>query len=329
MNTSAEIIGAVSEPHWTARTAFPVVSGIFAASQVALAVSVHQDWTWVSVLLVLISSHFMHGILIAFHEASHGHLRKNRFLNDLDGILIGAFSFISFTLYRAAHQTHHMHLATERDEELWPFVQPGIARWKRVLAAILELCFGTLFTPAIFMRTFLRKNSPIRSRKVRRRIWFEIAVSVALWTTILTFNALTGSWKYFIWMYLAPALIAGNLQSWRKYIEHVGMAGATPNSATRSIVSPSWAGKLLAYTLLHEPFHGVHHQHAGLTHAEIPQYADDLEPREEGDVAPFPSYRHALAHLFRSLADPRVGPQWNQRQTYHEHDRAAELVRRT
>jgi fatty acid desaturase len=248
--------------------------------------------------------------LIGFHEASHGLLRKSRRLNDFDGTLIGIFSFMSFTLYRAAHQTHHMHLASERDEELWPFVKPEISRGKRVLFAVLELTLGIAFTPFLFFRTFLRRNSPIRAPKVRRRIWKELALTAAVWIALIAAVTWFGVWPYFLWMFLVPAIIAANLQSWRKYIEHVGMTGHTPNSATRSIVCNTWLGRLFAFTLLHEPYHGVHHEYSGVPHAELPQYASSLEPKEPDDVPPFPSYRHALLHLLRRLADPRVGAQW-------------------
>ena len=110
-------------------------------------------------------------------------------------------------------------------------------------------------------------------------------------------------------MYLAPALLAANLQSWRKYIEHVGMTGDTVNSITRSIVAKSWLGRLVAFTLLHEPFHGVHHQRAGLPHSVLPQHVEKLQPKKPGERAPYTSYRYALIELVRSLADPRVGPQ--------------------
>ena len=82
-------------------------------------------------------------------------LRRSRRLNEVDGIILGVMSFMSFSLYRATHQSHHAHLATERDEELWPFVHPGMPRWGRVLAAFLELTAGLLFTPFLFLRTFL------------------------------------------------------------------------------------------------------------------------------------------------------------------------------
>jgi len=137
-----------------------------------------------------------------------------------------------------------------------------------------------------------------------------LALTVVFWTLILWAVATFGLWKYFIWMYLAPAVLAANLQSWRKYIEHVGMTGDTVNGSTRSIVSKSWMGRLVAFTLLHEPFHGVHHQRAGLPHSVLPQHVEALQPKKRGERPPYPGYRYALVELMRCLADPRVGPQW-------------------
>jgi fatty acid desaturase len=299
------------EPHWVTKAAFPVVMTIFYLTQIALGVAVYWSFYWLAVPLVLVSSHLMHGILIALHEASHGLLRKNRILNEIDGILIAAFGGMSFSLYRVTHQSHHAHLATERDEELWPFVHPGVSRPARILAAILELGLGMLYTPFLFIRAFVRPGSTIRRKNLRRRIWAEFAVALCLWIVILGAVAWFGVWKYFIWVYLAPAWLAGNMQSLRKYIEHVGMLGSTVNSSTRSIVAHGWLGKLVAFTLLHEPFHGVHHRHSGLPHAKLPQFVAVLEPATPDERPPFASYWRAFQHLFRSLADPRVGAQWN------------------
>ena len=309
-STFAQTPTEVHEPHWVSRAAFPVLLGALAVNQAALVAALLHHWMWVAALLVQSASHFMHGLLIAFHEASHGLLRKNRRINEVDGFLLGIFSFMSFSLYRAAHQSHHAHLATERDEELWPFTVPGMARWKRVLAAVLELFFGIFFTPYLFLRTFLREGSPIRNQKLRRRIWKEFAGMAVIWAAIIGGVALAGAWHIFLWTFVAPAFIAGNLQSWRKYIEHVGLTGDAPNSETRSIVSDTFWGRVVAFTLLHEPYHGVHHLHSGLTHAELPLQAAKLNPQKDGDPAPFPSYRHAFMHLLRNLSDPRVGTQW-------------------
>jgi fatty acid desaturase len=298
------------QPHWVSRAAFPLVTAILISAEASLFYAVYRGWLWLVVPLILVVSHLMHGQLIGFHEASHGMLRKNRRLNELDGVFIGILSFTSFSLYRAAHQTHHAHLGAVRDEELWPFVDPKIARWKRVTFALLELFAGLIFTPLIFLRTFLRKNSPIRNKRVRRRIWLEFLLIGSVWAGVLMAVTIFHVWPYFLALYFIPAFLAANLQSWRKYIEHVGLTGSTVRSATRSIVADGWLGKFVAFTLLHEPYHGVHHLRAGLGHAELAHHVSVLTPDHPEELAPFPTYRHAFFHLLRCLADPRVGAQW-------------------
>lgn len=310
MNTAEDSIES-HQPHWVSRSAFQVVIVLFFFTEIALAAVLHSGSSvWLAVPLVLVASHLMHGALVGFHEASHGLLRRSRRVNEVHGIILGVLSFTSFSLYRAAHQSHHANLATERDEELWPFVRPGMPRWARILAAFLELTAGLLYTPFLFLRTFLRAGSPIRNKKVRRRIWAELALMVVLWIGILSAVTYWHAWRYLLWMYLVPAILAANLQSWRKYIEHVGLAGSTVNSSTRSIVAQGWLGRLVAFTLLHEPYHGVHHKHAGLPHAELPQLASELLPTAPEERLPYRSYRQALLDMLRSLADPRVGAQW-------------------
>jgi fatty acid desaturase len=312
MNTTSSTENFVEPPptHWVSRAAFPILAAFFFLNQAALGIAIYFGSLWFTVPLVLTASHLMHGMLIGFHEASHGLLRKTRRLNEIDGVIIGIFSLMSFSLYRAAHQLHHAYLASERDVELWPFVVPGTPRWARVLAAVLELGLGLFYTPFLFIRTFLRTGSPIRNKKLRRRIWVEFALSGVVWGCLLAAVSWLGAWKYFLWMYLAPAYLASDMQSWRKYIEHVGLTGSTVNGSTRSIVSEGLLGRIVAFTLLHEPYHGVHHRHAGLPHAELPLFTSELAPKNPGEMAPFPSYRRALMDLFRSLPDPRVGAQW-------------------
>jgi len=298
------------QPPWVSRAAFPLLVAILCVNEAALGIAVYLGSIWLAVLLMLTTSHLMHGMLIGFHEASHGLLRKSRRLNDIDGTIIGTMSFTSFSLYRAAHQLHHAHLATRKDEELWPFDVPGMQRWIRVLCAILELTIGMFYTPSLFVRTFLRQGSPIRNKRLRRRIWAEFGLISVVWVCLLSAVAFAGAWKYFLWLYLMPAFLAANMQSWRKYIEHVGLTGSTVNGSTRSIIANGPLGKFVALTLLHEPFHGVHHWRAGLPHAELPLFASELNPKNPDELAPFPSYWHAFKHLLRSLADPRVGSQW-------------------
>jgi fatty acid desaturase len=55
--------------------------------------------------LIFVSSHFMHAMLIAFHEAAHGNLRKNKWHNEFDGQLVGMITLTPFTLYKALHRS--------------------------------------------------------------------------------------------------------------------------------------------------------------------------------------------------------------------------------
>ena len=308
--TTAAALPHVRTEREISSVAFQTLVFSAALTEIALGVAVWRGWIWLALPLVLVTAHFMHGILVGFHEASHGLLRKSRRLNEFDGVLIGVFSFLPFSLYRAVHQMHHIHLARERDTELWPFVLPQVPRWARCGAALFELTLGLFYSPFLFLRTFVGRTPIVRSRKVRRRIWIELVLTAVFWTLLLAAIAFFGVWRYFLWMYLVPAIIAGNLQSWRKYIEHVGLTGNTVNSSTRSIVPKSWFGSVFALTLLHEPYHGVHHQDAGLPHRVLPQFTSVLAPKTPDDVAPFMSYRQALPDLIRSLANPRAGSQW-------------------
>ena len=312
ITTTAETVSEVHDEHEISSVAFETLVISLGLAQAALWAAVWLGWIWLALPLVLVTAHFMHGMLIGFHEASHGLLRKNRRLNEFDGVIIGVFSFLPFSLFRVVHQTHHIHLATERDTELWPHVLPKVPRWARCCAALLELTLGLFYSPFIFLRAFVGRAPVVRSCKVRRRIWAELALTIVVWSVLMTAIAFFDLWKYFLWMYLAPAIIAANLHSWRKYIEHVGLTGNTVNSSTRSIVPKSWFGRVFAYTLLHEPYHGVHHQNAGLPHRVLPKFTSALAPKMLGDVAPFMSYRRALPDLIRSLANPRVGSQWRE-----------------
>lgn len=292
-------------------TAFQLLVIALAMVELGIGWAVMHSRFWLVVPLALVASHFMHGVLVGFHEAAHGLLRRNKRFNEFDGVLTGVFSFTSFSLYRAAHQTHHAFLATERDEELWPFVDTSMPRWARRLAALLELNLGLLFTPFLFLRTFFRKDSPIRNHKVRRRIWAEIIMIVVVWAGVLWAVTHWQVWTFFLWMYLVPGVLAANMQSWRKYIEHVGLTGGTVKGATRNIVSQTRMGRFLAYTLLHEPYHGVHHMHSGVPHGALPQFLPELDPLSFDDQPLYPSYWSAAKHLVQHLADPRVGAQWD------------------
>src|SRR5262249_17536832 len=148
------------QPRWSgSKIWLGLVAGFFLTEGLLLAALLSgRDGPWQLAAvagLIVILSHLMHAHLIAFHEAAHGTLFPVRWLNAFCGLHISLFNFLSLSLYRAAHHSHHAYLATERDEELWPFVRPETPRWARRLAASLELTLGLAFTPFLFFRAFL------------------------------------------------------------------------------------------------------------------------------------------------------------------------------
>lgn len=264
---------------------------------------------WAVGLLLAVQLHFMHACLIGFHECAHFNFAPKRGYNEACGLLLGTSSFMSLALYRAVHHTHHAHFATDRDEELWPHTRPDASRAFRLLVAAFELGLGLVATPLLFLRSFLRAGGPVREPHVRRRVWLELAVITAAWAGALAAVAALDLWVPFLVAWVGPAVAIGNVTTWRKYIEHVGLTGDGPAGLTRLVAARDPAGRALSVLLFHEPLHGVHHLYAGLPSGRLPAFVDDLPADPDRRV--FPHYRAALLDLIRGLGDPRVGPQWH------------------
>ena len=311
LTAKARLIDA-HRTHWSSTWTWLAFLTVFFALQLLLLGTLLSGQSlWIALILVLLLGHLMHAHLVAFHETAHRTLCPSRFWNDAIGLFIGTLSFMAFTLYRVVHHSHHAYLATRRDEELWPFVDPDAPRWSRRLAAALELSLGLVYTPLLFLRSFLRTDSPVRRPTIRRLVWFEFAVIAAFWGAVIAAVAWWSLWRLFIVLYVCPAWIAGNLQSLRKYIEHLGTSDSSVLGATRSVVSQSWIGRVVALSLFNVSFHGVHHKFAGMPQSNMPRYAAEMTPRKAGELAPYCSYRSAMWDMIRTLGDPRVGAQWH------------------
>src|SRR5215218_2849140 len=242
----------------------------------------------------LLVAHLMHSQLLAFHEAAHGVLCPNRWVNEVVGVLIGKYHLNGLSLFRAVHHTHHAHLGTERDEQLWPFNDPRTPRWRRRLAAACELSLGMLYDVVEFWRAFLREGSPIQAPGVRRRVWAELALTATFWSSVLAVTAWFGAWRWLVVLYVIPALIAGDMHSLRKYIEHMGMTGSTVLGLTRTVVPSGPVGRALAFTLFNIPYHSVHHYYARMPQASLPGFASALAPQSPEEETIYASYWDAF-----------------------------------
>src|SRR5262245_54589490 len=120
-----ELLKELHRPRWASAWVWLGFLLAFLAAEGLLGWAVYSGANWSYVPLVLVLAHVMNAHLIAFHEAAHATLSPLRWCDDAVGVFIGWYGLMSLSLYRAAHHSHHAYLATERDEELWPFVIPG------------------------------------------------------------------------------------------------------------------------------------------------------------------------------------------------------------
>lgn len=306
-----ELLIEAHRPRWKTFRLWLLFTAVLAALQVLLGWLVWHEHYGFAVPLVLLVAHFMHSQLMAYHEAAHYVFCPNRTLNEAVGIGIGVFHLNSLSLFRAVHHTHHAYLGTEKDEQLWPFVDPRVPRWQRRLAAVAELTLGMFYDAVLFWRAFFRHASPIHSPQMRRRIRQEFALLIVFWTAMFAATVWLNTWTLLLWLYVVPVLFTGSMYAWRKYVEHMGLMGSTAAGLSRSVVHTDPLGRLLTFTMFNIGFHGVHHAYASLPQDALPQFSGVLHDDEHGECeAVYPTYYRAFWAMLPSLADPRVGPQW-------------------
>ena len=299
--------------HKSSRTLFEsVISVALFFGLLAITLLAWENGYWPVVIIGwLLQAHVGHTNLLAFHEASHYTLHPSRRLNELQGILLGSVILTPLSAYRWVHNQHHIHLGTPRDPELWPFVDPQATRWRRLLAAAAELLIGFFYTPIIFLRGVLvAQRMP---RATVRRLKMEYNICFALWAAVLSAVIAFGVEKEFIVGYLIPAMLAGNLQSLRKFTEHLGLLGHDVPSTTRTVDRCQPAGRLLSCV---DAAHRLARA-APFTceNSPLPPAGGDTNCVRAGAFDPisaniFPSYMAAILDMVWRLPDPRVGAQW-------------------
>lgn len=300
------------QPSWRGTILVLVAGSIFYGNIIVIIYCLSQVLYWPMIALILVNAYLAHSLVIAFHEAAHRNLCPWWPLNEYLGRLIGLQAFISLTLYRELHLWHHAYLGTPRDEEFWPFTDPVNGIWKRRLAAFAELGFGLIYTPILYFRAYIRSGSRIRIPSSRRAmIWIEVLAPWIIWGGVAIVTIQFEVFRYFAIGYLIPAFIAGNIQSLRKYIEHLGLTGDNWATLTRAIRPTTLPGHWLSESILNEPYHDLHHRYPKIPCENLPATAEVGPPHDAAQPV-FTSYQMALTDLLRTLADPKFGPEWQE-----------------
>ena len=105
----------------------------------------------------------------------------------------------------------------------------------------------------------------------------------------------------------------------KPFVDALAEVSGSEAALTRAVRAEGFAGRVLSASLLHEPFHDLHHRYP-----KVPQEALPAAAGVDPAVGPvFPTYRAAFADLVRSLADPKFGPAWGGAEAGHPVSRPA------
>lgn len=249
-----------------------------------------------------------HAALTRLHEAAHGMLSRWRWLNELQGVVIGTASLTPLSVYRYVHARHHAHLGRERDPEFWPYNIPGTPRWVRIVYAWSELSVGWLLTPVLYS---LRTASSWKSvpRLQRRRLVAEWVILIGVWGSLLALIDNKGWWEAFLVVHLAPAWLAGTMQTIRKFTEHLGMFGEGIIGLTRTVSYRGTVGRAASASQLHVEHHATHHRYARIPYYALPEATEVVYADATGGRL-FRNHFLAFLDMAPHLLNPKVGPQW-------------------
>lgn len=247
------------------------------------------------------------------HELVHFNLPLPKWLQEVFSRILGAGVFIPFNVYREVHMRHHAYLNTPLDWELWPYSDPQTSVGFRRVFVWFDLLCGYVATPLIWGRIWYSSSSTAKPEK-RRAMTVEYLAIAVVWGAAIGFCIWlhqTGSfafgWRH-LWFAL-PFLVAANLNSMRKMIEHVGTCSFDPVHGTRTVIGSSLLTKVVTFLDFDLSVHGPHHRHPKLEHTQLKNRMREIEAaRPDEDFPVFSSFAGALRDTVRTLfTNPAVG----------------------
>lgn len=240
--------------------------------------------------LILLTAYSLFCWTSCFHETVHHTLRGSKFKNIWLGRVIGTILLIPYTCYREVHIRHHAYLNTPNDWELWPYTDPNRSRGFRRVFAWLDLLLGNVTHTIIYGRIYWSRQSPLsdESRRAARNEYIGI---VLFWSAVVGAVAWSGLWWPFVRAWIIPAVVAGWIQSGRKFTEHLGMSSYDPLLGTRTVIGHNWVTRLGSFFNFNIFIHGLHHRHPRLPH-------ENLEPKMEEYLQTNPELPYPLFHTY-------------------------------
>ena len=287
-------------PHLIWRPAFDI-----AVSYLVIGLAIFltfQSYYFYPFALLIIANRILTLSLIS-HEALHGTLFKNKFLNNFVGRWFCAFpTFISLTKYRKLHLLHHRSIAHEvadPDYHLYSgyplqtkvsFIFKGF--W-RILTLQTSWKFIQYYTE---IPNFINAKEGFWKKLEKNKLSGDFREFLLFYIVLFSLLIYFGIYHYYILFFTIPllfitqpyVLLMGGLQ-------HGPIQNAkTPELLSRSIRGPKMLMEILLP--LNINYHAEHHLDSTVPHYWLKSFAKDLEGK--GNFVWKSSYREAVEHLF-------------------------------
>jgi fatty acid desaturase len=164
-----------------------------------------QSWWLLPLAWIGIASR-MHAMAAMAHEAAHGVLFKNKFLNQLLGSLFFAFPIlVSLKRYEAIHMLHHRKLFTESDPDRPIYDRYPVTkkRWHKYL--LRDLTGRTLIKNLFYFVPFPKAVYPNHKDPIGHYPYKSDGVPLLLyWLVILAFVVWSGLLGPFLVLWVLP-----------------------------------------------------------------------------------------------------------------------------
>jgi hypothetical protein len=141
--------------------------------------------------------------------------------------------------------------------------------------AWIDLCFSLIGGSIVYGRIFFHKESPLKNRAIRRAIRGEYLAIVMIWGTVFALIQYFDVWAGFVRIWLIPVMIAGVMQSVRKFTEHLGMSSFDPLLGTRTVLGTNWFTRFCTFANFDIFIHGPHHRHPRVAHNQLGRKMSD------------------------------------------------------
>jgi fatty acid desaturase len=277
-----------SWPHAIRGAAFVVFYFIGAGGAILAAPHVAVWWQWLLLApLYLLAAASLHGISLFTHEAVHGTLARNRWVNGISGAICAIPVLQNFSAYRVLHLRHHAHLGEDRDPDHYA----AYTRWTWL---IFLMNWGRLLIgyPAyITMIPILGFKHGTKAD--RAGILIEMASTVlAVWACL---SFLPAFWLLHGW--LIPMLVINTMVNIRGMSQHTLLVHADDDVlGTRTILT----SPVVRFFMCNENFHLEHHLYPGVPWYHLPRVHQALhEPLAERGAHFIPSYTSFVAEFIQ------------------------------